>query len=296
MQGAPPQHIQRRLELTLGQWRQWQCDPPLAARPALVRDLGKGISNHSTLVGNGHQFVIRIDGVAAASIGLYRQAEWRVLQEASASDIAPTPRYFNPELGSLVTDYLPPDSHQPEDMSALAKLLQRIHNLPAGHQRLKLGEQLQRYEKLLAQRADKTCGKLARFRPQVLYSLDQVENRQSASVLCHNDLLRANRLYSGGILKALDWEYCAMASPWYELAVICCGDELDDARSQALINNYLERPARPEESIRLLQYSVIYRYLELLWYCALDKIPDGEFLAQRISRLTDACARVSDQL
>ncbi len=90
-------------------------------------------------------------------------------------------------------------------------------------------------------------------------------------MLCHNDLLRANRIYSAGRLWALDWEYCAMASPWYDIAVVINGDSLSAPDADALLNAYLGRAPHAEERDTLHQYGCIYRYLELLWYLALDK-------------------------
>ena len=50
---------------------------------------------------------------------------------------------------------------------------------------------------------------------------------------CHNDLLAPNRLRSGGKLWALDWEYCAMGSPWFDLAVISCGENYSHEDNEA---------------------------------------------------------------
>ncbi len=90
-------------------------------------------------------------------------------------------------------------------------------------------------------------------------------------MLCHNDLLRANRIYSAGRLWAVDWEYAAMASPWYDIAVVINGDSLSAPDTEALLNAYLGRAADERERDMLHQYGCIYRYLELLWYLALDK-------------------------
>jgi thiamine kinase len=89
--------------------------------------------------------------------------------------------------------------------------------------------------------------------------------------LCHNDLLRANRVVSAGRLWALDWEYCAMASPWYDIAVVINGDSLSAPEADTLLKAYLGRAPDARERDTLHQYGCIYRYLELLWYLALDK-------------------------
>ena len=89
-------------------------------------------------------------------------------------------------------------------------------------------------------------------------------------VLCHNDLLRANRLYSGGKLYALDWEYSAMGSPLYDLAVVAAGDNLGPTATHNLLEAYSGRQPTAVEQQLITQYACVYRYLELLWYLTQD--------------------------
>lgn len=281
-----PHHIQQKLEQTIAQWRQWQCDPPLKHTPVVVTLLTRGIGNHSVLVESGQRFVVRIDGLSPAANGLNRQSEWRTLGDASDAGIAPRPRYFNPELGSLVCDYLPHDARQAMNNTEVAALLRAIHQLPARHHRLDLGERIRCYEKLLAQRHDTAGREILRHRHRVMELLGDIEDTRSPPVLCHNDLLQANRLYSGGRLWALDWEYCAMGSPLYDLAVVLHGDDLSPAQSDALVRAYFGRAPAADERADLDRYGCLYRYLELLWYLALDRrLPGGNGIEEKLARL-----------
>lgn len=270
MTSALPRTVQKKLEQTLAQWQQWQCSPALVRAPAVVRVLSPGVSNHSILVESGKHFVVRIDGLNPATNGLNRQVEWRTLQAAHSKGLAPCPRYFNPDLGSLVSDYLPPDATQPSDTAAVGRLLRAIHALPPRHHRLDLAERILRYEKLLEHRGVFPGDALLRCRSPVLDLLDEIGSHPADNVLCHIDLLRANRLYSAGSLWALDWEYCAMASRWYDIAVVIHGDDLPAADADALLNAYLGRAPTEQERQQLFRYGCIYRYLELIWYLALE--------------------------
>jgi thiamine kinase len=267
---ALPGNIRLKLEQTLAQWRQWHVETPLAHAPTVVSRLSAGLSNFSLLVEAGSQFVVRIDGIKPSAHGLNRQGEWRSLSAAHRAGLAPRPCYFNPELGSLVCDYLTPDEQQPVDVKDIAKLLRDIHQLPARHHRLDLPERILSYEKRLAHRHPERTAKLADHSLEVSKILDATGTDQQPLVLCHNDLLRANRLYSAGKLYAVDWEYSAMGSALYDLAVVAAGDNLAPAATKNLLEAYTERPPTPAEIQLVTQYSCVYRYLELLWYLTQD--------------------------
>jgi thiamine kinase len=271
MAPALPRHIQFKLEQTLAQWPQWHCTPALARTPDVVRILTPGISNFSVLVESGQRFVVRIDGLNPSANGLSRQTEWRTLEEAHKAGLAPHPRYFNPELGSLVCDYLAPEDAHGQNITDVAHLLRAIHQLPARHHRLDLAERVLRYEKQLEHRGRAVDDGVRGCQDKVSQLLYEASQHAVETVLCHNDLLRANRICSGGRLWALDWEYCAMGSPWYDLAVVINGDALVDTDSDVLIETYLGRIPDTRERDTLHLYGCIYRYLELLWYLALDK-------------------------
>jgi thiamine kinase-like enzyme len=289
---ALPRTVQHKLDQTLAQWPHWQCAPALECAPEVVRILSPGVSNHSILVESGQRFVVRIDGLNPAANGLNRQVEWRTLQSAHDAGLAPSPHYFNPDLGSLVCGFLPPDVDQAADAAEVGRLLRAIHALPARHHRLDIAERILRHEKKLQHRGVATGRALRECRGPVSELLDEINRQGADSVLCHNDLLHANRLYSGGRLWALDWEYCAMASPWYDIAVVVHGDALSDAQADTLLHAYLGRAPADQERQQLYRYGCIYRYLELIWYLALEKpVLTQDEVEARTSALVNLLAR-----
>ncbi len=281
MAATLPQSIQLKLDQTLNQWRQWQCDPPLSGPPRVVSTFDSGLSNHSVLVAAEQRFVIRIDGVNATNNSLSRPWEWRVLHCAHMADLAPCPRYYNPELGVLVCDYLPPDDHPANNLSQTAALLRNIHQLPAFHHRLDLRERITRYEKQVEHRKRELPAIMAACRESILSLLNLLIDNDDTPVPCHNDLLAENRIVSGKKLRAIDWEYCAMGSLWFDLAVVAIGDRLDSGQKQELLTAYLEREATPGESLKFSQHCVLYQYLEILWYLA----NTSEAIDQRLREL-----------
>ena len=287
-----PDTIQLKLDQALAQWRHWDCDPPLGAPPLTGAVLGAGHSNHSILVHGPCDLVVRIDGVDPASNHLNRAVEWRCLQAGHAAGIAPRPVYFNPQLGCLVCEYLAPDPVQDPTLPAVGRLLRSIHSLPPRHQRLDIGARILSLEKQLQHRDGPGLARLFSHRKAVARSLEAAQQEQRDLVLCHNDLLQANRIASGGRLWAIDWEYCAMANPWYDLAVIAAGDALDCAATAELLEGYLDRTPTPTEYARLHRFACVYQYLELLWYLARQPaLLSSDQVAARLRRLENALER-----
>ena len=265
-----PNNIRVKLEKTLAQWPQWKCDPAITRAPTIVRALTCGISNFSILVESGQHFVVRIDGFKPSRYGLCRQTEWRTLQAAHNVGLSPHPCYFNPDLGSLVCDYLSHDAAQGLDVADVARLLQKIHRLPPRHYRLNLAERNLRYKKELKRQGRAPGNLFQQHDEQVSRLLNEINKHPGETVLCHNDLLRANRVYSTGKLWAIDWEYCAMASPLFDIAVIVKGDALPANAVEEFLVAYLGRAPNDWERATLHRYGCIYCYLELLWYETLE--------------------------
>jgi thiamine kinase-like enzyme len=290
-----PLAIQLKLDRTLAQWRHWRTERPLADLPQPLEVLSGGLSNYSIRVTAGSEYVVRIDGVDPRRLGLNRVAEYRALQLASRHRLAPTPRYFNPELGCLVCDYLPPADSQPgaaaappvqAPLAAVADLLRGIHRLPPLHHRLDLQARILRYERQWQQPRAAASPVLEACRGQVAELLQALESSPQAKVLCHNDLLRANRLQSAGRLWAIDWEYCAMGSPWFDLAVVVAGDQLNPSQQTTLLQAYLQRDPGPADRLTLHRHTCVYHYLELLWHAAgQSPVTDEDGLAKRLQRL-----------
>jgi thiamine kinase-like enzyme len=277
MATAFPATVEHRLDQALGQYRQWCTDTPLEGPPRVVSPLTGGHSNHAFLVEADAQFVVRIDGIDPDLHGLNRQAEWRVLQAAGDAQLAPMPRYFNPELGALVVDYLAPDVCDTFDSPGIAGLLRAIHALPPRHNRVDLGERLRRYLHRIRSQGTALPALMTTLESQLPALLEQLEALAGPAVLCHNDLLPPNRLRHGGRWWALDWEYAAMGNRWFDVAVVVWGDGLQGDERERLVVDYLGRHPHQQEQRQLTILVALYGFLECSWYLAAgDSIDDAQ--------------------
>lgn len=259
-----------------------------------MRELGGGLSNLSFLVEAGDHYVVRLDGPSDELHQLHRPTEWRVLNLAADIGIAPQPRYFNPEIGALVTDFLEAATVADFDSEGIAQLFQYIHSLPCVHTRLDLDKRLQRYLQAVRRQQVQLPREMVQYEPRLADVLAELESLQTGYVLCHNDLLRANRIFCRDRWMALDWEYSAMGNPWFDLAAVCWEEELSEHEREAFAERYLCRAPEQGELRQLAGMLAIYGFLECAWHLAVTSTVQAsklDALVQAFQRIDTAQTR-----
>lgn len=249
--------------LLADEWQRWSDTPP-----KLIGPLEGGLTNESFLIDAGKKFVLRINAPNSRALDLNRAAEAEALSHASAKDLCARLVYNDPEHRYLLTQFVdgvPLDFNQPHAFAQLAQLLRQIHQLPPISVHLDIAEKASRYWQ--------SIDKNTEFFPALaqLQQLLEPQLQQSACPenyrLCHNDLLPDNLLQdSSDRLRAIDWEYAACGDPFFDLATVSMGYDLDRQQQRALLTEYLLQPAREADLHRLDHWKRIYRYLSALWY------------------------------
>jgi thiamine kinase len=246
--------------------RDWLPEASSAPRP--VKLLEGGHSNRTVLLdGGGDRWVLRLAG--AARPGVCRTREQRALRAASQLHLCPELRLCDPARGLLITRYVADRSAGASGPAQLATLLQRIHGIPwdvsDGANRQNPVAALAQY--LSALPAGHALRQLLDSHGETLRRARTFLARPDApAVLCHNDLLRGNRLSDGQRLCAIDWEYAGSNDPLFDLAVCAAEVEAPEDFARELLDCYLNRAARSEERQRLGAWLLLYRVLEALWF------------------------------
>ncbi len=276
--------MRQRLKRALDTWRSWQVSE-LQLAPRVLRRLGGGLSNQSFLVSSGDRlFAVRLTGDDPGTDLPGPHVEWQALQLAHEAGLAPAPRYLDTQAGLLVCDYLQPDPDGAVTPAALGTLLRRIHQLPDLPASLAVGERCERAAWAIRQGRATTWRALQPLAARAAPFIALLETA-GPHATCHNDLLRANCVVSGGRLWAIDWEYAATGPVWFDLAAVCAGDELEASARRALLENYLQAPATAHDWQHLTLFECGYRYLELLWHLRTHTAPAAASLPQKRERL-----------
>jgi thiamine kinase-like enzyme len=178
----------------------------------------------------------------ARRLGLAPQAAW-----CDASGLSLTPTLVNSR--TLRTS----DFESEVILNLLAGSLQRLHRSGLEFSgRVDLGALLQKHFALLSE-ADRQ-----RFGPRMAQAEKLLAGLEDArSVASHNDLVLGNLLLERSRLWIIDWEYSAMASPYWDLATLCNEAQFDRQQSRRLLRAYCAGGG-------LMKEATLFDYRELL--------------------------------
>ncbi len=223
------------------------------------------------LVNDSQDWILRIPR-AATNAHIDRDAEAFNQALAAELGIAPSPRWSDKAGLSLTPTLRHTRSLEREDLATidglerLALTLRRLHRADFRFRgRIDLQALLERYYALLD---DRLRPDFANRMAAARQLLPLVEDRDLDYVPSHNDLVLENLLLGSGRLWLIDWEFSAMASPYWDLATLCNAADLDYARSRALLRAYCADGFAMEESL-LFDYRNLLQLLTDVWMAAL---------------------------
>lgn len=97
--------------------------------------------------------------------------------------------------------------------------------------------------------------------------MKRLERNDESYVASHNDLVLGNLMLDGSRLWLIDWEYSAMASPYWDLASLCNAAKLNQQQSQCLLHIYGVGSSLMDESL-LFDYRGLLQLLSDCWQAA----------------------------
>ncbi len=163
---------------------------------------------------------------------------------------------------------------QPQDLvseallAQIVKPFQRLHRSGLRfHGGLDLRHTLEQHYDLLNQAQQALFAERMYTARRILSLMDSDE---FATVPCHRDPVLGNLLLDGKRLWLIDWEYSAMASPYWDLAILCNAADLDLAQSRRLLQMYCAGGAAMQEST-LFDYRGLLKLLNDCWMAALAR-------------------------
>jgi thiamine kinase-like enzyme len=250
-------------------------------REARVEVLGGGITNHNFKVELGREaYVLRIGGRDTELLGIDRRAEHEASLAAAAVGVGPEVVAFVEPEGYLVTRFVegeivPVETiRTPECIARVATSLRAVHAGPPIPSRFDSFRVVEAYRATAATHGIAT----PRAYEEAKQVADRIERARGAvpERPCHNDLLNANFIDDGRLIRIVDWEYAGMGDVFFDLANFAINHELSDEEARVLLEAYFgEVRAEHERALVLMRFMSDFR--EAMWGVVQQAVSDLDF-------------------
>ena len=228
------------LSLMLRGWRDWSLARPLTEAPRAGALLHQGSGHRVFRLLCSEPLVARLRCRPTQKLQGGFEREIAIARQAAQAGLAPQIHAVDQAAQTMVMEYADSSLLRP-DIRQLGVLLRAIHTLEPVPWRLDLRQALEHYldELPLPQRA-RWSGVIADDKHQL--ALRVLE--QDPVFLCHNDLTPGNLLWLDNRLVAIDWEYAAMGSRYFDAAIVA--QALPHAEQHILLNIVFDNDWDPQ--------------------------------------------------
>ena len=205
------------LRRCLDRWQDWQLGTPIDSPPKLGALIARG-SGHSVYgIVSTPQLIGRIRHQSTRLTDEAFSQELIIWSLAAQNGLAPRIVYADEKEQAVICERV--DAvEQPVSGEALGTLCRQIHALRGVSHQLTLASDIEHYLKQLPAHLADT------WRAAMLASdAENALTKLAADTLylCHNDLTPGNLMSYGDHLIAIDWEYAAMGSRYFDVAIAC---------------------------------------------------------------------------
>lgn len=249
-----------------------------------IEVLKKGMTNRSFRFScRGRSYIMRIPGEGTEQL-INRRQEYEVYQVIKDLKLSDTIRYFDPDSGCKLTEYLEGarccDSENPEDVKKCMKVLRKFHSsgLKAGHT-FDIFERIEFYESLW--KGEPSCYRDYDRTKEKVYELKKYIDEQPKNwILCHIDSVPDNFLMQGEgeneKISLIDWEYAGMQDEDVDIAMFAIYALYEKDKVDELIDAYYTEGCREEVRLKIYAYIAVCGFLWSNW-CEFKRHEGVEF-------------------
>lgn len=228
-----------------------------------------GMSNKNFKVTlDGKSYVLRVPGNGSDGMVERSNEEFNAL-EACKLGVNPEIRYFNPESGIKLADFVENAEtlnaatiQRHDNMRKIAAIYRKIHN---SHIRLKnefnLFHEIEKYDRLIEKAGAVMYEGWEKVRPLVM-SLEGYLNSLGVDLKpCHNDALYENFIKSpDGTVYLIDWEYSGMNDPMADFAALFLEAGFEKENEDYILSKYLDNKDFAPPLLSMRRYYVTRYY------------------------------------
>lgn len=212
-------------------------------KPLSVHYLERGLTNNNyLLVFKDEKHVLRLPKKENAQLFNY-PLEKEILEKVAALKIDVPLLYYNADNGIKITDFIQnADHYKREHLKEATRLIRKLHDA-----KIISGE---KYDIVAMFHAYKQYDEDPLYDTSFAYKyLDKAkELSQSISILCHNDLVEGNFLFTKDHSYLIDYEYAMDNHPYFDLMSLITENDIQDKEDRKLIyQTYFEK--EPDEKV-----------------------------------------------
>ena len=233
-----------------------------------------GMSNKNFKVTiEGKSYVLRVPGNGSEGMVERANEEFNAL-EACKLGINPEIRYFNPDNGIKLADFIENAEtlnaatiQRHDNMRKIAAIYRKIHD---SHIRLKnefnLFHEIEKYDVLIGKAGATMYEGWEKVRPRVM-ALEGYLNSIGVDLKpCHNDALYENFIKaSNGTVYLIDWEYSGMNDPMADFAALFIEAGFEKENEDYILGIYFDGNIPTSAREKILCYQILWDYLWAQW-------------------------------
>lgn len=269
-----------------------------------IKQLSGGLTNNNYKVTSGSiDYFFRSANSIYSPLGNSLDREWQITKSVSKSSIAPKVILYVPEEGVLVTDFIHSksekiDLHNPTYLHRFSRLISSLHKLEVEFPtEFDPFENLKDYLRSIHELNIILPEDFANLiLPKILLIKRTLPNLYKTSKApTHLDLHAGNLLDDGKKLWLIDWEYAAMADPFFDLATLASVENFSDFEMNEFLACYLENVPSKEQIEHFYAMRILADIRWGLWCYLQDKISpiDEPFVKMGNEYFQHALERIS---
>jgi thiamine kinase-like enzyme len=243
----------------------------------------EGLTNPNYLVQvDGVRHFVRIPGASTELLAVDRENELFNTRAAAETGAGPKVLHALPEDGAIVLEFIEGQTmsnalFQTEGMpSRIAKSLKLLHGGPRFLKDFNMFRLTEFYLKVADEHQVRIPDGFLDKMPAVKRIEDAFAANPIETVPCNNDLLAANYIDDGTLLRVIDFEYSGNNDPCFELGNTCQELEYDEPRIVELCTAYFGKPY-PDKLARMKLNMIMSDVGWTLWAAIQAKISKIEF-------------------
>lgn len=174
--------------------------------------------------------------------------------------------YFDENTGVKISPFIPDAKTYTHDyLESAAMLIRKLHQL-----KIQSGKSFALKERFAAYY--KSCLNPSYDLQPYAYLIDRMNRfiRKNPKILCHNDCVAGNFLFTADKSYLIDYEYAADNHPFFDIMSFITENDIDDeALRERVYQVYFEREITIEERQLLLDFECVHHVLWCAWAMAM---------------------------